>query len=134
MKFLIVFLVSWPVMASDNIKIVRDFYDLAFIQGKPLKASQYLSESYIQHNPHVETGKAGFLKAFRSFNPSGYSFDIKRVIASNDLVVLHTHVKKGKENGSAVIDIFKVKEGKIVEHWDVIQKVPRITAHKNTMF
>jgi predicted SnoaL-like aldol condensation-catalyzing enzyme len=52
-----------------------------------------------------------------------------------DLVWLHVHATNGaKDRGQAIIDIFRVKNGKIVEHWDVIQAVPETAANKNTMF
>ena len=61
--------------------------------------------------------------------------EIKRVIAEDDLVVLHVHaVREPGQRGSAIVDIFRVENGKIVEHWDVIQAVPEKAANENTMF
>lgn len=139
MKILLVLmtLMSWPALAETNETIVRDFYTHAFINGNVSKATKLLHEDYKQHNPKVATGKMGFIKAFKGFDPSPYSFSIKRAISENDLVVLHIHVKKKnnpKDLGRAVVDIFRVNNGLITEHWDVSQAVPVIKAHKNTMF
>lgn len=139
MKFLIILmtLTSWPVLAKTNKEIVTQFYQQAFIKGNVGSAVKLLHVDYKQHNPRVATGKNGFIDAFKGFDPSGYTFSIKRVISENDLVVLHIHVKnknKPKDRGRAVVDIFRVNNGLITEHWDVSQAVPQITAHKNTMF
>ncbi len=63
------------------------------------------------------------------------SFALKRVIAEDDLVVLHYHLKMTPDDlGQAVVDIFRVEDGRIVEHWDVLQPVPAESANTNTMF
>lgn len=139
MKFLILLmaLASWPALAKTNKEIVTEFYQQAFINGNVDQAVKLLHVDYKQHNPKVATGKVGFVKAFKSFDPSGYRFSIKRAISEGDLVVLHIHVKnknKSNDRGRAVVDIFRVNNGVITEHWDVAQVVPEITAHKNTMF
>ncbi|BBC35043.1 hypothetical protein SGFS_063370 [Streptomyces graminofaciens] len=62
-------------------------------------------------------------------------FDFKRVIGENDLVVLHyRRTLSATDRGTAVMDIFRFENGKIVEHWDVIQDVPETSANDNTMF
>ena len=78
------------------------------------------------------------LKAFLSFLKTNYPNlrgEIKRVFADGDYVILHTHgVRMPGERGSAIMDIFKLEEGKIVEHWDVIQPIPESTINQNGMF
>jgi predicted SnoaL-like aldol condensation-catalyzing enzyme len=132
-------MISWQAWGSTNKEIVTKFYTEAFINGNTDKAVTLLHKDYKQHNPKVKTGKIGFINAFKSFDTSVYNFEIKRAISEGDLVVLHIHVqnkikKNDKDFGRAVIDIFRVNNGLITEHWDVGQKVPEITAHKNTMF
>ena len=137
MKFLII---SVLMMSSafagvqENRKLVLDFYDLAFNQHKPTEAAlKYLSEEYIQHNPYVATGRKAFIDAFAEENDTASFNMFKRTIAEGDLVVLHSHKKRdSKDIGVAGIDMFRIKDGKIVEHWDVNQKIPANS--KNDMF
>ncbi len=123
---------------SVNAGIVTDFYNIAFNQHKPTEAAQrYIGDVYIQHNPFVPNGAEPFTTYFEQYfkeNPQSRS-TIHRVITQGDLVVLHVHMQKSPEDrGQAIIDIFRVENGKIVEHWDVIQDVPAETANGNTMF
>lgn len=121
-----------------NKTIVRAFYEMAFRDRQPTKAAQtYIGNTYIQHNPRVPNGAAAFYGFFENYlkqNPLSSS-TIKRMVAENDLVVLHAHAKTNPEDrGRAIVDIFRVENGKIVEHWDVIQDVPERSANGNTMF
>jgi predicted SnoaL-like aldol condensation-catalyzing enzyme len=119
-------------------KIVTDFFDLAFVQKKPtIAAKQYISpKTYIQHNPEAANGREAFIKGFGAYVEStAYQCEIKRVIADGDLVAVHSHCKaSAKDVGSAVVDIFRVENKLIVEHWDVLQAVPAKSANQNTMF
>ena len=64
-----------------------------------------------------------------------FKMQIKRVLADGDFVVLHVHmVHDAGERGQAVVEIFRLENSKIVEHWDVIQPIPEKTANSNTMF
>lgn len=121
-----------------NKALVKNFYEMAFADHKAKEAAEkYLSEGYIQHNPHVATGRQPFIDFFVPFfakNPEARS-EIKRIVAEGDLVVLHVHSKgKKSDRGNAIVDIFRVENGKIVEHWDVEQPIPEKSANSNTMF
>ncbi len=124
--------------AEQNKNIVVDFYQGVF-QKHEVKAysDRYIGNQYIQHNPHVPDGKAPFVNYFTQYfkeNPNAKS-TIKRVVADGDLVWLHVHsTQNSPDLGTAVVDIFRVENGKIVEHWDVQQEVPKPSANKNTMF
>jgi predicted SnoaL-like aldol condensation-catalyzing enzyme len=123
---------------QKNKKLVMNFYTLAFVNKKVEEAiNKYVGDIYIQHNPDVQDGKEGvikFLSNFLNSNPQ-MVFNVKRVIAEDDLVAIHHHSKMTPEDrGVAIIDIFRVEQGKIVEHWDVIQSVPEKSANDNTMF
>lgn len=115
------------------------FYDLAFNQHKVQEATdKYIGKEYLQHNPSVADGGQAFVDAFAPFlkeNPKSKA-TIKRVIADGDLVALHVHSQLNDEDrGEAVVDIFRFdKDGKIVEHWDVIQAVPEKTESGRGMF
>lgn len=122
-----------------NARVVTAFYDLAFNQHKPTEAARlYIGDRYIQHNPGVPNGAAAFYGYFEGFfrdNPQSRA-TIHRVIADGDLVALHVHSQETPNDpGRAIVDIFRVENGKIVEHFDVIQSVPTTpTANGNTMF
>jgi predicted SnoaL-like aldol condensation-catalyzing enzyme len=132
--------VAAPAFAADleaNKKVVVDFYEKALNQKDYDAAAKYFGPRYIQHNPLVPNGPDG-LKALvtllKDKFPNAHS-EIKRVIAEGDLVVLHVHaVREPGQRGRAIVDIFRVENGKIVEHWDVIQDVPEKAANDNTMF
>ncbi|MCR8718248.1 ester cyclase [Pseudomonas syringae] len=124
-------------LESANQKIVLDFYDGVFNQHKVAESSQVVSPSYIQHNPEVPDGKAPFVDYFTGYfkdHPQA-SARVVRSVAQDDLVWLHVHSKaSAQDRGQAVVDIFRVKDGQIVEHWDVIQEVPEKPANSNGMF
>jgi predicted SnoaL-like aldol condensation-catalyzing enzyme len=107
--------------------IVLAFYDAALNAKDVEKAKLYLGDTYIQHNPHVPDGPEGlfrFIRFRRERYPSARN-EVKRVIAEGDLVALHVHsaVVPGSP-GRQIVDIFRVEDDKVVEHWDVIQAIP----------
>lgn len=123
---------------ETNKKNVRAFYDLAFNQKKPEEAvAKYMGPYYRQHNPMAPDGPDAFIAFVREFTKAFPSLrvDFKREIAEGDRVALHSHmVRKPDDRGLAVVDIFRLENGKVVEHWDVIQEVPEKSANNNTMF
>jgi predicted SnoaL-like aldol condensation-catalyzing enzyme len=120
-----------------NQEIVIAFYDAAINEKDFEKASQYLGDVYIQHNPLAQDGPEG-LQAFLAFakeNIPDFRIEFKRVLADGDFVVVHGHARANPEDrGSAVIDIFRLENGLVVEHWDVIQQIPETAMNDNTMF
>jgi predicted SnoaL-like aldol condensation-catalyzing enzyme len=120
-----------------NRELVLAFYDRFFNKHEVSEAAKVVADDYIQHNPHVPDGKAPFVSYFTELfqkNPDAKA-RIVRSATDGDLVYLHSHsTRDANDRGRAVVDIFRVKDGKIVEHWDVIQPVPEKAANDNTMF
>ena len=135
--FLVLIFVSMQIYASNK-DTVRQFYHLAFNQHKPKEAAnRYIGETYKQHNPFAPDGKKAFIQFFEKYYQTHTEafVQIKRLIEEDDTVVVHAHSKQSKDDlGHAVVDIFKLKDNRIIEHWDVMQKVPKHSANTNTMF
>jgi predicted SnoaL-like aldol condensation-catalyzing enzyme len=120
-----------------NKKTVAALYDAVLNQKDFDKASQYLGPRYTQHNPNAADGPEG-LKGFIGFLkdkfPNNRS-EIKRIFADGDFVIVHVHaVREPGTRGNAIIDIFKLENGKVIEHWDVVQPIPEKAANDNGMF
>ena len=122
---------------EKNKKMVVDFYNEVFNKHNIDIIPKYVSEDYKQHNPFVADGRKAFMDFFKEDfvkNPNS-SAEIKRVVAEGDTVALHVHSRtNSQDKGVAIVDIFRIKDGKIVEHWDVIQEIPSEAANDNTMF
>lgn len=132
-----------PAAADDaaklaaNKKTVLEFYEAGLNRKDFDAAAKFFGSRYVQHNPAAPDGIEGF-KAFLSFLrekfPDSRS-EIKRSFAEGDYVILHVHsVREKGSRGRAIVDIFKLEDGKIVEHWDVVQEIPEKAANSNGMF
>ena len=131
---------SFGSTVDTNKELVVNFYNEVLFQGKHQAIDKYIGDKYIQHNPYVADGKEALRNLIKEMAPDNNSpvepfGEIIRVVAEGDLVVLHIrNFSWPDQNGSAVVDIFRVENNKIVEHWDVVQPVPEKSANNNTMF
>lgn len=120
-----------------NRALVVEFYETVFQRRELAAAERFVAEGYIQHNPRVPDGRAAFMAfATRLFaaTPEGRT-RLVRAGTMGDLVFLHIHSQgSANDRGRAIVDIYRVANGMIVEHWDVIQEVPEQAANPNGMF
>jgi len=121
---------------QKNKEIVLDFYQKALNDKDFDAASKYLGK-YIQHNPLAADGPEGlrgFLDYLKKNFPQSKS-EIKRVMVDGDYVILRVHaIRQPGDRGSAIVDIFRVEDNKIQEHWDSVQPIPEKSMNNNTMF
>lgn len=120
-----------------NKKAVQEFYDFVINKKDFESARKYMGDRYKQHNPLVADRPEG-LKEFIEFLKTNFPdarSEIKRVFADGDYVILHVHsIRPPNMRGRAIVEIFRLENGKIDEHWDVIQEIPEESANPNGMF
>jgi predicted SnoaL-like aldol condensation-catalyzing enzyme len=123
---------------DDNKRLVTEFYELAINQQKPAEAARkYIELPYRQHNPEVPDGPDGFVQFISGMQKKHPKLKvvISKALADDDLVALHVHLtREPNDPGLAVAEFFRLKNGKIIEHWDVLQPVPEKTTSGNSMF
>ena len=122
---------------EENKKNAIAFYKTAY-EGNPKAAiEKYVGNQYIQHNPDVEDGLEGFISYFERMQNEypKKSIEFVRCIAEGDLVALHTHQTWPGNDQYVIMDFFRFDNtGKICEHWDAIQQIPKKSANQNTMY
>jgi predicted SnoaL-like aldol condensation-catalyzing enzyme len=112
------------------------FYNKAINDKDFDAAARFLGGRYTNHNPTATDGPEG-LKAYIQFLRTSFPQqhnEIVRSFASGDFVILHVHSTRPGAKERAIVDMFKLENGKVVEHWDVIQEIPEKAANANTMF
>lgn len=141
-SILMLFLANGAAIAGStqeeaNRNTVLAFYEKGLNQKDADTALAYVGDRYVQHNPNAADGPDGFRKFIgflREKFPNSHS-EIKRSFVDGDYVILHVHaVREPGTRGNAIVDIFKLENGKIVEHWDVVQPISDNPANNNTMF
>lgn len=122
---------------EENKKNTIAFYQTAY-EGNPKRAiEEYVGEEYIQHNPDVADGTKGFIEYFERMQQEypEKSVEFVRCIGEGNLVALHTHQTWPGNDEFVTMDFFRFDEnGKICEHWDSIQKIPKHAANPNKMY
>ncbi|MEV2197649.1 nuclear transport factor 2 family protein [Streptomyces phaeochromogenes] len=125
---------SWAT--ASNKRLVTAYFDRLLVAKDP-GAVKYLASKHHQHSPAVPNGSAGLREFVTSFFQKFPELTVerKRVVAEGDLVAVHSHYRLNPaDRGQSVIDVFRVRNRKIVEHRDVMQGVPETSANDNTMF
>jgi predicted SnoaL-like aldol condensation-catalyzing enzyme len=123
-------------VAENNKKIVLAFYQQLFGDKDVSVIDQYLTENYIQHNPGVADGRQALKDIATKWlaNQPKSKIDFQQVAADGDLVFLHIKTKNAAGTDVSLVDIFRLKDSKIVEHWDLRQDVPEKSANPHPMF
>jgi predicted SnoaL-like aldol condensation-catalyzing enzyme len=121
---------------ETNKKKVVEFYDLLINKKDFESASKYMAEHYIQHNPRAADGHDGLRAHIEHLKKDfpGVQSEIKKIVAEGNYVVLHVHSRRTPIRQLAIIEIFRLEDGKIAEHWDVVQEIPETSLHSNGMF
>lgn len=120
-----------------NKELVGAFLKTAFGEGKVKDAIAKYTNGYKQHNPTVKDGPEGLVEFATTMGKQfpNMQYDVKRMFQDGDFVIVHANLRLNPdERGMAVVDIFRCQNGKVVEHWDVMQQVPETAANNNTMF
>jgi predicted SnoaL-like aldol condensation-catalyzing enzyme len=117
-----------------NKQTVVEYYELAFNGKEPEQAvERYVGSRYIQHNPQAPDGPEAFVAFVKAFPEA--SVDIRSVFADGDIVITHSLVKyTADDRGTVAADFFRLEDGKVVEHWDVLQPFPEESANPHPMF
>jgi predicted SnoaL-like aldol condensation-catalyzing enzyme len=123
-------------LSERNKALVADFYERVWNAKDVAALSDFVADDYVQHNPNLANGRApleAFLGPLFESLPDA-RFSLVRLIAEGDLVVAHTLFKAHHDDrGMAVVDIYRVADGRLCEHWDVKEAVPEATASGNPM-
>ena len=124
-------------LTERNRAIVLDFVELFYARRQVrLAFEKHVGDTYIQHNPNLVDGREAAIAMLEPlFSAPGASFEIKRVLVDGDLAAVHLHGRRSPEvRGGAVVDLFRISNGKIVEHWDVLQPIPEQSINPRPMF
>ncbi|MCW2392139.1 putative SnoaL-like aldol condensation-catalyzing enzyme [Sphingobium sp. B1D7B] len=118
-------------LTARNRALMIDFVTILYEQRDPRRAfERYVHEDYIQHNPIIADGRENALKWLEPvFSKAGTEIQVRRVLVDGDYATVQIIGRMGPEDGgSAVMNIFRIEDGMIVEHWDVTQAMPAETA------
>ena len=120
-----------------NKEILQEFYEVVFNGHDVDAARKYLREDYIQHNPGVGQGREAFIEAFRGkfAKVPTFHLDVKRIIVDGDMAAVHIHATGlPGQNESVVVDIYRLQDGMLAEHWDCLMPIPPEMLGNNIYF
>lgn len=124
-------------LTEVNRRLVEDFAGILYREKAVRKAFlKYVAEDYIQHNPNIPDGREAAIEMLEpKFSSPLASFAVKRILVDGNLAAVHLHGRFSPDSpGGAVVDLFRLEGGKIVEHWDVLQPVPQGCVNPHPMF
>lgn len=124
-------------LTQANQALVTKAFDELMVHKDLTALDRYWDPGYLQHNPQMQSGVPAAKAGLGGYFASAPQLTVtpKRIIAEGDLVAVHSHyVNYPGDRGAAILDLFRVRNGKIVEHWDIIQNVPETSANGNGMF
>ena len=120
-----------------NRAIITEFAEIFYHERNVRKAFEKFvsAEQYIQHNPTIANGRESAINALHDkFSHPNANFEIKKILVDGNLAVVHVRAFPSGGKEAAVADFYRLENGKVVEHWDVLQVVPDTAQNENTMF
>lgn len=127
---------SSQAQLEANKRTVREFYETAFNRKDVEAVAGFVGDRYVQHNPQIGDGLAGLQARLRELADvfPELRVQVRRMVAEGDHVTAHVHaVRVPGQRGVAIMDMFKLEGGKLVEHWDVMQDIPEQSQNANGM-
>lgn len=121
---------------AGNRELMADFARILYAERDPRTAfARYVAADYVQHNPGLPDGPAAAVEALEpKFQADGARFEVQRILVDGDLAVVHVRASRPGAPDAAVADFYRVANGRVVEHWDVLQSVPPTAANAHPMF
>jgi predicted SnoaL-like aldol condensation-catalyzing enzyme len=122
-------------IADRNKHLIQACYEQFFAEGRLDGLADIVDEDFVQHSPDSPSGRDAYLEHLKNAAFAGGTSDIKRVIATDEYVLVHHHLRLSGDDGPglAVMDLWRLRGGTIVEHWDVEQPMPEPSRVPNGM-
>ena len=121
---------------AANREIVKRFADLFYAQHKVRLAFEtYAATTYVQHSPGIADGRDAAIAVLEPmFSRPNFVVHIRRILVDGDMAAVMIHADREGAAGGALVDLFRLKDGKIVEHWDVNERIPVQASNPHPFF